>query len=409
MTQTGTVLGTAQYVSPEQAEGRPLTPSTDIYSLGVVAYECLSGQTPFTGESAVAIALAHVRDEPPPLPADVPSGVRDLVARCLDKDTGRRPSSAGELSNVAYLARESLRMGDTEAGLPAAPVDADLAGTAPVELTLGDGVGTLADMATPLDAQAASEAVPEGEAAGDATNGEGRRPNTSPLGREAAGVSALEEEAPPQSAEPQVTRRRPDRRKVLLMAGAMGVAVVSAGVLMFGFDWDALFRQASSNKGGGPAKLTFSSSPSSAPGWNVSPGWETAQKEPSGEESRLADADPDVDRRSDTPDGSDRDSPDTDRSTGDDTPTDRSTSTPGDTGDGSEPSESASTPDPSGGTDSPPPTGDSTPTEPDDPPGDGGGEDDNTGGDNGGGGEDGTGEGPGGGDGNGAQTSELTS
>ncbi|MFD2356771.1 serine/threonine-protein kinase [Nonomuraea ferruginea] len=64
VTQTGTVLGTAQYVSPEQAQGLPLTPSTDLYSLGVVAYECLSGRAPFHGDSAVAIALRHLGEQP---------------------------------------------------------------------------------------------------------------------------------------------------------------------------------------------------------------------------------------------------------------------------------------------------------------------------------------------------------
>jgi serine/threonine-protein kinase len=107
VTQTGTVLGTAQYVSPEQAQGLPLTPATDLYSLGVVAYECLSGRTPFRAESAVAIALLHLNEEPPPLGVDVPAPVRRLVLALLAKDPAQRPGSALELADRAYVLREA--------------------------------------------------------------------------------------------------------------------------------------------------------------------------------------------------------------------------------------------------------------------------------------------------------------
>jgi serine/threonine-protein kinase len=69
LTQSGMVMGTAQYVSPEQASAGPITTATDIYSLGVVAYECLAGRPPFTAETPIALALAHVRNRPPRLPA----------------------------------------------------------------------------------------------------------------------------------------------------------------------------------------------------------------------------------------------------------------------------------------------------------------------------------------------------
>ncbi|MFI6741412.1 serine/threonine-protein kinase [Nonomuraea sp. NPDC050451] len=108
VTQTGTVLGTAQYVSPEQAQGFPLTPATDLYSLGVVAYECLAGRTPFRGDSQVAIALQHLNEHPPPLGVDVPAPVRELVMSLLSKDPARRPASALEVADRAYLLRESL-------------------------------------------------------------------------------------------------------------------------------------------------------------------------------------------------------------------------------------------------------------------------------------------------------------
>ncbi|MFC4062967.1 serine/threonine-protein kinase [Planomonospora corallina] len=108
VTQTGTILGTAQYVSPEQASGTALTPATDLYSLGVVAYECLAGRPPFTAENQVAIALMHLNEEPPPLPGSVPAPVRELVMACLAKDPARRPSGAPELAERAYALRESL-------------------------------------------------------------------------------------------------------------------------------------------------------------------------------------------------------------------------------------------------------------------------------------------------------------
>ncbi|WP_283139590.1 protein kinase domain-containing protein [Rhizohabitans arisaemae] len=108
LTKSGIVLGTAQYVSPEQASGRHLTALTDIYSLGVVAYECLGGRPPFLGENQVAIALQHLNDPPAPLPREIPGSVCDLIMATLAKDPGDRPSSAQELADRAYVLRNSL-------------------------------------------------------------------------------------------------------------------------------------------------------------------------------------------------------------------------------------------------------------------------------------------------------------
>ncbi|MER6948363.1 serine/threonine-protein kinase [Nonomuraea sp. NPDC000554] len=117
VTQTGTVLGTAQYVSPEQAQGLPLTPSTDLYSLGVVAYECLAGRTPFKGDTQVAIALQHLNEPPPPLGVDVPAAVRELVMALLAKEPGQRPGSALEVVDRAYVLRDSLATAEQGADL----------------------------------------------------------------------------------------------------------------------------------------------------------------------------------------------------------------------------------------------------------------------------------------------------
>ena len=109
VTQTGMVVGTAAYLSPEQAAGKPVTPASDVYSLGVVSYECLTGERPFAGDSAVAIAMAHVASPPPPLPKDTPPIVADLVNRALDKEPDRRPPSAGDFGRTALALAATLR------------------------------------------------------------------------------------------------------------------------------------------------------------------------------------------------------------------------------------------------------------------------------------------------------------
>ena len=93
MTQTGTVLGTSNYLSPEQAGGKPTTTSTDVYSLGVVVYELLTGEVPFPGENFVAIAMKHINDPPPDLleqRPDVPLRLAAAVERAMEKDPARR-------------------------------------------------------------------------------------------------------------------------------------------------------------------------------------------------------------------------------------------------------------------------------------------------------------------------------
>ncbi|MEA2218505.1 MAG: eukaryotic-like serine/threonine-protein kinase [Solirubrobacteraceae bacterium] len=100
MTQTGQILGTAAYISPEQAMGLPATAASDRYALAVVAYELLTGRRPFGGGPPTAQALQHARDAPPPASEaapDLPRAVDTALARGLAKDPHDRPSSAGEL------------------------------------------------------------------------------------------------------------------------------------------------------------------------------------------------------------------------------------------------------------------------------------------------------------------------
>lgn len=101
LTATGQVMGTVQYLAPEQATGKPATPSTDIYSLGIVAYEALAGKRPFTGESQMAIAMAQINQAPPSLPATIDQRVANLVMSCLAKKPNQRPESALALAKRA--------------------------------------------------------------------------------------------------------------------------------------------------------------------------------------------------------------------------------------------------------------------------------------------------------------------
>ena len=117
LTATGQVMGTVQYLAPEQAGGKPASPDTDVYSLGIVAYEALAGKRPFRGESQVAIAMAQIKETPPELPSSIPSAVRALVMSCMAKKPEGRPASAHDLAQAAL----AIARGDDAAGLALIP------------------------------------------------------------------------------------------------------------------------------------------------------------------------------------------------------------------------------------------------------------------------------------------------
>ncbi|MHA7240632.1 protein kinase domain-containing protein [Arthrobacter sp. TMS1-12-1] len=117
LTATGQVMGTAQYLAPEQATGQPATGSSDIYALGVIGYELLAGRRPFSGESQIAIALAQVNDAPPPLPQSIPRPVRALIGSMLAKDPADRPRDAESLARAV----DAIRAGDIRAAEAAVP------------------------------------------------------------------------------------------------------------------------------------------------------------------------------------------------------------------------------------------------------------------------------------------------
>jgi serine/threonine-protein kinase len=107
--------GTVAYLSPEQAVGQPATAASDIYGLGVVAYECLAGRRPFTGEHPIAVALAHLLQAPPPLPADLPVAVRALVAQAMAKQPECRPADASLFGQQLLALRNGVRGADLDA------------------------------------------------------------------------------------------------------------------------------------------------------------------------------------------------------------------------------------------------------------------------------------------------------
>jgi hypothetical protein len=169
LTATGQVMGTVQYLSPEQASGHAASPTTDIYSLGIVAYEALAGRRPFTGESQVAIAMAQINEQPPELPVTVSEPVRNLVYASIAKKPADRPQTAAHLARAA----QALRRGDVAGAVAAVPGIAG--GEATFTSILGTGGGATS---------AVTRVLPAGEGRGtgeQATTERRRSPWTWPL------------------------------------------------------------------------------------------------------------------------------------------------------------------------------------------------------------------------------------
>ncbi|GAB3148395.1 serine/threonine-protein kinase [Microbispora hainanensis] len=221
LTATGTILGTAQYVSPEQASGTTLTPASDIYSLGVVAYECLAGRPPFRAETAVALALRHLNDTPPPLPATVPAPVAALVTAMLAKDPAARPETGPVLLDRVRTLRDALAgTGPSTAALGSL--------TDPQGFPAAGGAGRTTPPAAP------GLTAPLGEPGGAGTT---RPAATAPLGpvppatrRAPAGVPSARTRRPGGPEGPAGGRRR---RTTLLLVSAGCAAAVGIGVLAF--------------------------------------------------------------------------------------------------------------------------------------------------------------------------------
>jgi serine/threonine-protein kinase len=162
MTETGSIVGTAQYLSPEQARGGEIDPRSDLYSLGIVLYELLTGKTPFDGETPVEIAMKHLSNAPKPpskLRADIPPELDMVVLRALAKNPDDRYQSADEmeadLERVARGARVSAATVDTATQVLRRPAAAATAATA--------AAATAATMIAPPAAAGAPPLVVEEE------------------------------------------------------------------------------------------------------------------------------------------------------------------------------------------------------------------------------------------------------
>lgn len=124
LTQAGMVMGTAQYLPPEQAMGQPATPAGDLYALGVIAYEALAGKRPFSGDKPVDIAFAHVNKPVPTLPDSVAPSLRELVMELLEKEPQKRLASADAL--IQRLAEVQQALNSAGDSLPAPAAEASV-------------------------------------------------------------------------------------------------------------------------------------------------------------------------------------------------------------------------------------------------------------------------------------------
>lgn len=132
LTAAGMVMGTAQYLPPEQAMGEVATTLGDLYALGVIAYEAASGKRPFTGKTQVDIAFAHVNDPVPPLPSSVPEPFARIVMKLLEKNPKSRPQSGAALARELVQAAHTLHLSTAPRPLPALEITDDTTAQPPV-------------------------------------------------------------------------------------------------------------------------------------------------------------------------------------------------------------------------------------------------------------------------------------
>jgi serine/threonine-protein kinase len=162
MTQTGSIMGTAQYLSPEQAQGRPVTPQSDLYSIGIVLYEMLTGQVPFNGDSPVSIALKQVNERPVPpseLTPGIPPVLEAVVLRALAKEPADRYADADAFIAALDDAKHAIEAGVAAAGVGA--VSEDTAAFA-APLVAYDAPPPSTSHARPMSEELWAESMPPG-------------------------------------------------------------------------------------------------------------------------------------------------------------------------------------------------------------------------------------------------------
>ncbi|MCA9523400.1 MAG: serine/threonine protein kinase [Myxococcales bacterium] len=148
-TERGIICGTPKYMSPEQVMGDPVDPRSDIYSLGVLLYEMLSGAVPYHGDSPIGVAMQHIRSIPPPLaersPRSLDPSLVELVHRCLARDPAERPQSADDLRrSLLLVATASMGQSPMLSGDPSSrpTISQNMTTPTPPTMTLPSGPGT---------------------------------------------------------------------------------------------------------------------------------------------------------------------------------------------------------------------------------------------------------------------------
>jgi eukaryotic-like serine/threonine-protein kinase len=214
-----TIVGTPRYMAPEQARGGPTSPATDVYSVGIVLYEMVSGRTPFIERSAVEVALRHLNDPPPPLPAGTPPALAEIVERALAKVPADRYPSAGAMADALARAGNSDPAGRNPPSRPrATPVPGPRRASPARSRAQRRSV-----KARPVGAKAAVAAVASVSSDGTAATAMlDRAPDEIPVTRVLA---------------PTIPRREVNvnadrRRRVLVVAGAVVLLGIAAAVVV---------------------------------------------------------------------------------------------------------------------------------------------------------------------------------
>ncbi len=213
LTRTGMVVGTAQYVSPEQAQGLAVTPASDVYSLGVVGYESLAGQRPFVGDSTVSVAIKHISEEPAPLPENISEHMRQFINICLRKDPATRYATGGAMAAAAAAVHAGQVPVDPAPGYVSG---SDAAGAAV------DYPATTVTRAVPRETSAAGAHAAGAHAAGSA------RPAGSPAHANAAHTNAAART--PQRVEPAAASNKNNGWLIFITVALAAFALFMAGL-----------------------------------------------------------------------------------------------------------------------------------------------------------------------------------